>query len=143
MLETEWHTTPKTNRTCHSIHTCTLTALYELQETGKHDPLVSGNEPYLECTASGDRFVCIERGADVFAEKLCDPLFDRWDSCGSSNYLHSVDIIPTQLCSPNTQDGVDSYSTQYQRNTPSGVHLRHILDCSRTAFSGVSTLIRY
>lgn len=52
----------------------------------------------LKCTASCYSFVCIECGADVFAEELGDPLFDSWDPCGSSNYLHCTDIIPTQLC---------------------------------------------
>lgn len=60
--------------------------------------LLSREESHLKCTASSDSFVCIEGGADVFAEEPADSLFDRWDSCGSSNYLHCIDVIPAQFC---------------------------------------------
>lgn len=67
-------------------------------ETRRHDRLSSRGESHLKCASSGDSFVCIKGGADVFAEKLADSLLDRWDSCGSSDYLHCVDVIPAQLC---------------------------------------------
>lgn len=59
-------------------------------KTRKHD--------HLKGTASSNSFVCIEGGADVFAEKPADSLFDRRGSRGSSDYLHSIDVIPAQLC---------------------------------------------
>lgn len=58
----------------------------------------TGSDNHLKCTTSSDSFICIEGGADVFAEKPADSLFDSWDSCRSSNYLHSVDVIAAQLC---------------------------------------------
>lgn len=58
----------------------------------------TGSDNHLKCTTSSDGFICIEGGADVFAEKPADSLFDCWSSCRSSNYLHSVDIITAQLC---------------------------------------------
>ena len=67
-------------------------------ETRRHDGLSSRGESHLKRTSSGDSFVCIKGGADIFAEKLADSLLDRWDSSGSSNYLHCIDVVPAQLC---------------------------------------------
>lgn len=58
----------------------------------------TGSDNHLKCTTSSDGFICIEGGADVFREKTADLLFDCWDSCGSSNYLYSVNVIAAQLC---------------------------------------------
>lgn len=93
------------NQHTHTYHTNKhiFTIFHELRNIctvhgNKKKLSVSREESHLKCTASSDSFICIERGADVFAEKLGDSLFDSWASCGSSNYLHSIDIIPAQLC---------------------------------------------
>ena len=59
---------------------------------------MSRGESHLKCTASGDSFVCVERGADVFAEELADSLFDGRASRRTSDYLYCIDVIPAQLC---------------------------------------------
>ena len=90
------------------IHTtqnkCTLAALYitDLQyvctvNLGNKLSVLEENL-YLKCTASSDSFVCVQCGADVFAEEFGDPLFNSWHSRSSSNYLHCIDIIPAQFC---------------------------------------------
>lgn len=65
-----------------------------------------GSDNHLKGTASSDGFICIEGGADVFAEKPADSLFDSWNSCRSSNYLYSVDVIAAQLCKKKTQQNM-------------------------------------
>lgn len=67
-------------------------------KTWRHYPLASRGERHLKCTASGDSFVCVERGADVFAEELADSLFDGGASRRASHYLYCIDVVPAQLC---------------------------------------------
>lgn len=105
MLETKLHTIPKQSTHAHT-HTNPFTALYFMSyrvfvqciKTRKHHLPVSREESHLKCAASSNSFVCVERGADVFAKKLADSLFDGGASRGSSNYLHCIDVIPAQLC---------------------------------------------
>ncbi len=122
MLETKSHTAHTKIHT-HTHHTnyinCFFSKLQNICTVYRNREVLSGEVSHLKCAASGDRFVCIERGADVFAEKLADSLFDRWDSRGSSNNLHSVDVITAQLChKTHTTDWVDSSFLQHSNTEP-------------------------
>lgn len=52
---------------------------------------------YLQCTPSGHRFICIERGADIFSKEFGNSFFHGWDSCGTSNYLNGTHIFSFEV----------------------------------------------
>lgn len=124
----------------HTQHNSKFTALYFMNHKISVLHIKTRRHNHLKGTASSDGFICIEGGADVFAEKPADSFFDSWDSCGSSDYLHCIDVIPAQLCDKTTQS--PSFNTQIIYLDTFNQELWAILDCSRTAFSGISTLIR-
>lgn len=63
---------------------------------------------YLECAASGHGFICIQSGAQLFAEELADSLFDGGDSGGPTHNLYSIDIFFLQLWIKGRGDEDDS-----------------------------------
>lgn len=137
------------NRTLHPKHTQKIMLDFMIcrmfvqhNETRRDDALMSREEEWhLKSTASSNSFVCIESGADIFAEKPADSLFDSRDSHGSSNNLHRINVIPAQLC--HKTHAICPYRTQIMYLDIINQIRMDILDWSRTAFSGCSTLIRY
>lgn len=85
------------DKMAHCIQTNTNHTIHSSFFFSKHSMLEKESDDHLKCTASGDGFICVEGGVDVFAEKTADSLFDSRDSCRSSNYLHCVDVISAQL----------------------------------------------
>lgn len=54
-------------------------------------------ELYLQGTASGHGLICVQSGAQLFAEDFADSLFDGRDSGGPADDLHCIDIFLFQL----------------------------------------------
>lgn len=61
------------------------------------DIWVMTGQLYLQSTASGHGLICVQGGAQLFAEEFADSLFDGGDSGGTANNLHCIDIFFLQF----------------------------------------------
>lgn len=117
MLVTKSRTAPKQSPHTHKHHTNTFMSIfYKLNYklfVQRNKKSLSREASHLKCTASSNSFICVERGADVFGEKLADSLFDSWTSRGSSNYLHSIDVITAQLCNTINPGELNGFPSSY------------------------------
>lgn len=68
----------------------------DISPTGPKCLVVTG-ELHLQSAASGHSLVCIQGGAQLFAEELADSLFNGGDSGGRTHNLHCIDILLFQL----------------------------------------------
>ena len=67
--------------------------------------LVVTGELHLQSAASGHSLVCIQGGAQLFAEELADTFFNGGDSGGRTHNLHCIDILLFQLWVQEDRDG--------------------------------------
>lgn len=68
-------------------------------------------ELYLQSTASGHGLVCVQSGAQLFAEDFANSFFDSRDSGGSSDNLHCIDIFFFKLWIQEAGDKDDTKQT--------------------------------
>lgn len=61
--------------------------------TNRTKVLVIPGDLYLQSTASSHGLVCVQGGAQLFAEEFADSLFNCGDSGGTSHNLHCIDIF--------------------------------------------------
>lgn len=74
--------------------------------------LVVASELYLQSTAPGHSLVCVQGGAQLFAEEFADSLFEGGDSGGAAHNLHCIDVFLFQLW---TQDAGETREKQSRR----------------------------
>lgn len=60
-------------------------------------PSIMTGELYLQSAASGNSLVCVQGGAQLFAEELADSLLDGGDSGGTAHDLHCINVFLFQL----------------------------------------------